>query len=303
MSSSSDTADPGVPTLAQWLAGARPRIWPIAVAPVVVGTGVAIQAGGFRPLLAVLALVVSLALDIGVNYANDYSDGIRGTDRDRVGPMRLVGSGVARPELVRRAAFGSFGVAALAGLVIVVLSGLWWLLAVGAVSVLAAWYYTGGRRPYGYRGLGEVFVFVFFGLVAVGGTTLIQLGSLTAVTVLGAVQVGFLATAALVANNLRDIPGDLESGKRTLATRLGDLGTRYFYVGLEAAAAVLVVVIAAASTWWALLGLLGPLAVVRAVRIVLRRAHGRELIPVLKDTSASMLVGAIALAVGLGLGH
>lgn len=292
----------GSPTAAQWLEGARPRIWPIAIAPVVVGTGAAIQADGFHPLRAVLALIVSLALDIGVNYANDYSDGIRGTDRDRVGPMRLVGSGVAAPALVKRAAFASFGVAAVAGLLVVVLSGQWWLLAVGAVSVLAAWYYTGGKRPYGYRGLGEVFVFVFFGLVAVCGTTLIQLGRLNAVTILGAVQVGFLATAALVANNLRDIPGDLESGKRTLATRLGDGGTRRFYAGLELAAAVLVVIIAALSSWWALLGLLGPLFVLRAVRIVLRRAHGRELIPVLKDTSASMLVGAIGLAVGLGIG-
>ena len=302
MSSQHSQSDRVTPTAAQWLAGARPRIWPIAIAPVVVGTGAAIQAGGFHPLRAVLALIVSLALDIGVNYANDYSDGIRGTDRDRVGPMRLVGSGVAAPALVKRAAFASFGVAGVAGLVVVVLSAQWWLLAVGAVSVLAAWYYTGGKRPYGYRGLGEVFVFVFFGLVAVCGTTLIQLGRLNAVTILGAVQVGFLATAALVANNLRDIPGDLESGKRTLATRLGDDGTRRFYVGLEVAAAVLVLVIAALSSPWALIGLVGPLFVVRAVRIVLSGAQGRELIPVLKDTSASMLVGAIGLAVGLAIG-
>ena len=290
------------PTAAQWLAGARPRIWPIAIAPVIVGTGAAIQGHGFHPVRAILALIVSLALDIGVNYANDYSDGIRGTDQDRVGPMRLVGSGLAEPASVKRAAFASFGAAAVAGLVVVVLSAQWWLLAVGAVSVLAAWYYTGGKRPYGYRGLGEVFVFVFFGLVAVGGTTLIQLGGLTVIAVLGAIQVGFLATAALVANNLRDIPGDVVAGKRTLATRLGDGGTRRFYVGLEGGAAVLVIVIAALSTWWALLGLLGPLAVSRAVLLVLRQAKGRELIPVLKDTSLSMLIGALGLGLGLIIG-
>ncbi|MBA8792762.1 1,4-dihydroxy-2-naphthoate octaprenyltransferase [Friedmanniella endophytica] len=293
----------GTPTAAQWLAGARPRIWPIAIAPVVVGTGLAGLEGGLRPLLAVLALVVSLALDIGVNYANDYSDGIRGTDADRVGPMRLVGSGIARPAAVKRAAFLAFGVAAVAGLAAVVLSGLWWLLLVGAASVLAAWYYTGGRRPYGYLGLGEVFVFVFFGLVAVCGTVLIQTGRITGVTVLGAVQAGLLATAALVANNLRDIPGDQVAGKRTLATRLGDRGTRTFYVGLQLGAAVLVVLIAALSgAWWALLGLAGPLAAGRAIRLVLRGALGRELIPVLKDTSLAMLIGAVGLAAGLLIG-
>ncbi len=196
------------PTPGQWLAGARPRTLPAAVSPVLAGTGIAAHAGGLGVAAAVLALVVSLALQVGVNYANDYSDGIRGTDRERVGPLRLVGSGLARPSAVRAAAFTAFGVAALAGLGLVLLTGHWWLLAVGAACVLAAWFYTGGRHPYGYAGLGEVFVFVFFGLVAVGGTVYVQLGRLNLPTWPTGVGVGALACAILVANNLRDLAGD-----------------------------------------------------------------------------------------------
>jgi 1,4-dihydroxy-2-naphthoate octaprenyltransferase len=199
---------------------------------------------------------------------------------------------------VKRAAFLSFGVAAAAGLVLVVLSQLWWLLGVGAACILAAWYYTGGKRPYGYRGLGEAFVFVFFGLVAVSGTVLVQVGSVPPVTWPVAVGVGALACAILVANNLRDLAGDRRAGKRTLATRLGDRGTRALYLGLVAAALVMVAVVAVTATPWALFGLAGILRLAPAVVEVLRGADGPQLIPVLKITG----IGELAYAVGLLLG-
>jgi 1,4-dihydroxy-2-naphthoate octaprenyltransferase len=212
------------PTPIQWLAGARPRTLPAACSPVIAGTGLAVFEHGASWLAAILALVVSVALQVGVNYANDYSDGIRGTDAVRVGPLRLVGSGLASPPLVKRAAFVSFGIAGLAGLGLVIMTQQWWLLAVGVACVLAAWYYTGGKRPYGYMGLGELFVFVFFGLVAVCGTAYVQVGRISLATLLTGVWVGALACAILVANNLRDIRGDAQVGKRTLATRLGMRG-------------------------------------------------------------------------------
>ena len=282
----------------QWLQGARPRTLPAAVAPVVVGSAVALSAGGFSPVRAVLALVVSLALQVGVNYANDYSDGIRGVDADRVGPLRLVGSGLARPAAVRQAAFSCFAVAAVAGLVLVALSGQWWLLAVGAASVAAAWYYTGGKRPYGYLGLGEVFVFVFFGLVAVCGTTLVQLGRVTVTAGVGSVGIGALACALLVANNLRDITGDRLVGKRTLATRLGAPRTRALYASLVALALVALVVLAALTTWWALLGLVGMAIILPATRSVLSGAAGPALIGVLKATGVGELTYAVGIFVG-----
>ena len=298
------TPSPGAPTTAtpaQWLEGARPRTLPAAISPVVAGTGVAAWAGGADLLAAVLALVVSLALQVGVNYANDYSDGIRGTDAVRVGPLRLVGSGLARPSTVRAAAFACFGVAALAGLVLVVVTGHWWLLAVGAASVLAAWYYTGGRRPYGYAGLGEVFVFVFFGLVAVCGTGYVQTGRVDVPLLLTAVWVGALTTAVLVANNLRDLAGDAAVGKRTLATRLGDRGTRLLYTGLVALAALGLVGVALLTTAWVLLAL-APLALLVApVRTVLAGARGRDLIAVLKATGLAGLGAALVSALVLVL--
>ncbi|MDN5761480.1 MAG: 1,4-dihydroxy-2-naphthoate polyprenyltransferase [Microlunatus sp.] len=287
------------PTAAQWLEGARPRTLPAAVAPVLAGSGVAGWVGAFALVEALLALVVSLALQVGVNYANDYSDGVRGTDTARVGPVRLVGSGVAEPRSVKLAAFGCFGVAALAGLALVALSQLWWLVAVGAVCILAAWYYTGGRRPYGYRGLGEVFVFVFFGLVAVSGTVLTQVGGVPWLTWPVAVGIGALACSILVANNLRDLAGDLAVGKRTLATRLGDPGTRWFYTGLVALATVAVVAVSAATTWWALLGLAGIVLLGPAVRTVLAGAQGPALIAVLKASGTAELTYALGLFVGL----
>ncbi|GAA2096892.1 1,4-dihydroxy-2-naphthoate polyprenyltransferase [Microlunatus panaciterrae] len=296
-----ETVPPGA-TAAQWLAGARPRTLPAAVSPVLVGSAVAYFAGGFSWPRALLALVVSLALQVGVNYANDYSDGIRGTDADRVGPMRLVGSGVASPGTVKAAAFGCFGVAAVAGLVLVVWSGQWWLLAVGAASIVAAWFYTGGRRPYGYLGLGELFVFVFFGLVAVCGTTLVQLGRVTLPALLGAIGIGTITCAVLVANNLRDIAGDTVAGKRTLATRIGAARTRWLYVALLLVSVLMVIVLAATSSRWALLGLLFVPVIAPAVRAVLGKAAGADLIGVLKATGVAELVLAAGLAVGLVLG-
>ena len=202
-------------TSRQWIAGARPRTLPAALAPVLVGTAVAMWDGGAVWGRALLALVVALALQVGVNYANDYSDGIRGTDAQRVGPVRLVGQGLAEPSSVKRAALLSFAVAGVAGLALVMVSGLWWLLLVGAAAIVAAWTYTGGPRPYGYAGLGEVFVFVFFGLVAVGGTAAVQVGFVSALAWVCGVAIGALSCAILVVNNLRDIPGDTVAGKRT----------------------------------------------------------------------------------------
>jgi 1,4-dihydroxy-2-naphthoate polyprenyltransferase len=293
------TAEVASPSAAQWVAGARPRTLPAALSPVIAGSGLAWFAGRFSPAAALLALVVSLALQVGVNYANDYSDGIRGTDLARVGPLRLVGSGLARPGAVRAAAFASFAVAGLAGLALVVLTEHWWLLAVGAGCVAAAWYYTGGKRPYGYRGLGEVFVFVFFGLVAVGGTVYVQTGRLDLSTLLTGAGIGALACAILVANNLRDIGGDLAVGKRTLATRLGDRRTRRLYLGLLAGTGVLLVAIAGLTSWWALLGLIGLLPAVPAVRTVWSGGRGRELIAVLKATGVAELVVATGFTAGL----
>ncbi|MGZ4448287.1 MAG: 1,4-dihydroxy-2-naphthoate polyprenyltransferase, partial [Nocardioides sp.] len=247
---------------------------------------------------AVLALVVSLALQVGVNYANDYSDGIRGTDDERVGPLRLTGSRLATPAAVKRAAFLAFGVAGVAGLALAAATA-WWLLAVGVLCVLAAWFYTGGSRPYGYAGLGEVMVFVFFGLVAVVGTTYVQTGSWQWAALWAAVGIGAQACAILVANNLRDIPTDTLAGKRTLAVRLGDARTRALYAVLVGAAAVAVVAVAVTTTWWALLGLLFAVPASWAVRTVLGGATGPGLIPVLQQTGVAQMVWAALVAVPL----
>jgi 1,4-dihydroxy-2-naphthoate polyprenyltransferase len=289
------------PTPAQWLAGARPRTLPAAISPVVAGTGLAVFEHGLSSLMAALALVVSIALQVGVNYANDYSDGIRGTDAVRVGPLRLVGSGLASPRLVKRAAFASFGIAGLAGLALVILTQQWWLLVVGVACVLAAWYYTGGKRPYGYAGLGEAAVFVFFGLVAVCGTVYVQVGQISLAALLTGVWIGALACAILVANNVRDVRGDAQVGKRTLATRLGDSRTRVLYVILVLLSAFMIIVVAYLTTWWALLGLAGLVLIIPAVRIVLSGGRGPKLIGVLKATSLAELVCAIGFAAGLVL--
>jgi 1,4-dihydroxy-2-naphthoate octaprenyltransferase len=287
-----------VATPNDWLAGARPRTLPAAVAPVLTGTAVAAYVDEPVWWKAALALVVSLALQVAVNYANDYSDGIRGTDDERVGPMRLVGSGAATPRAVKTAAFLAFGVAAVAGVVLAATTA-WWLVAVGVVCVLAAWFYTGGSKPYGYLGLGEVMVFVFFGLVAVIGTTYVQTESFELLALYAAVGIGALACAILVVNNLRDIPTDTLAGKRTLAVVLGDERTRYLYAFLIGAAAVAVVAVAAASTWWCLLGLVFVLRMLPALRTVLGGASGPGLIPVLQQTGIGQLIWAVLVAVPL----
>jgi 1,4-dihydroxy-2-naphthoate octaprenyltransferase len=288
-----------VASVAEWVAGARPRTLPAAVAPVAVGTGAAAAAGGAAPGRALLALVVSLALQVGVNYANDYSDGIRGTDADRVGPFRLVGSGTAQPDAVRLAAFASFAVAAAAGLWLAALTS-WWLIAVGAAALAAAWFYTGGPRPYGYQGLGEAAVFVFFGLVAVVGTAYVQSERITGLAVAAALPIGLLACALLLTNNLRDIPTDLASGKRTLAVRLGDRRTRLAYVGAIMLSFAIVIGIATFRPW-ALLALLAAPLAMPPVRRVLSSARGAGLIPVLKETGRLQLVFGLLLAVGLAI--
>jgi 1,4-dihydroxy-2-naphthoate octaprenyltransferase len=288
-----------VATPAQWLAGARPRTLPAALAPVLVGTGAAAALDGFRLVPALLALLVALALQVAVNYANDYSDGTRGTDAVRVGPMRLVGSGAATPRQVLVAALASFAVAGLAGLALAALSS-WWLVAVGAVCIAAAWTYTGGPLPYGYRALGEVFVFVFFGLVAVVGTTFAQTGSVDGLAVAAAVPIGLLSVALLVVNNLRDIEGDAAVGKRTLAVLLGDRGTRVAFALLPAVAFAVVVAIGGTRPW-ALLALLAVPLAVPPVRTVLSGGRGPALIAALQGTGLLTLATGVLLAAGLAL--
>ncbi|MGH3496559.1 MAG: 1,4-dihydroxy-2-naphthoate polyprenyltransferase [Nocardioidaceae bacterium] len=286
-------------TLAQWIEGARPRTLPAAISPVLAGSGAAAYANGFVAWKAALALLVSLALQIGVNYANDYSDGVRGTDDDRVGPLRLVGSGAAPARTVKAAAFGCFALGAIAGAVLAATSG-WWLLAVGAAAIVAAWFYTGGDRPYGYRALGEVSVFVFFGLVAVLGTTYVQVGRFTWPGLVAALGVGSLACAILVANNLRDIPTDARTGKRTLAVVLGADRCRSLYAGLMLVATACLLWLALTQPW-TLLGALSVLPAARASRRIATRASGLALIPVLRDTGLAELVYAAGIALGLAL--
>ncbi|MGF0225101.1 1,4-dihydroxy-2-naphthoate polyprenyltransferase [Dietzia natronolimnaea] len=291
-------ARPGGATLSDWLEGARPRTWPNAFAPVLVGSAAASFAGGFVWWKALLALVVAWALIVGVNYANDYSDGIRGTDDDRVGPLRLVGSGLARPATVKWVAFAFLGLGGIAGLVLSWFSAPW-LIVVGVVCILAAWFYTGGSKPYGYRGLGEVAVFVFFGLVAVMGTQFTQLGSVTWYAVVAAVAVGSFSCAVNLTNNLRDIPSDTEARKVTLAVRLGDSRTRGLHAVLELLVPLLATLALVAVTPWALLGLLAMPVAWKANAPVRARATGADLIPALSMAGAAMLVWAVLVSFGL----
>lgn len=286
-------------SIAQWIEGARPRTLPNAVAPVLAGTGAAAWLDSAVWWKALLALVVSLALIVGVNYANDYSDGIRGTDDVRTGPLRLVGSKLASPRAVLTAAMTSLAIGAAAGLALALVSDPW-LIAIGVACIAGAWLYTGGSTPYGYRGLGEVAVFVFFGLVAVLGTQYTQALRIDWVGVALAVATGALSSAVLVANNLRDIPTDKTSGKITLAVRLGDARTRVLFQALVVLAFVLTLVLMLATPWCAV-GLVALPLAVRAAAPVREGLGGRDLIPVLRDTGLTMLVWSIAVAAALTL--
>lgn len=283
-----------------WVEGARPRTLPAAIVPVAVGTAAAVGVAPVVAWRAVAAMVVSLALQVGVNYANDYSDGVRGTDDDakRVGPIRLVGSGLKSPREVKRAAFYSFGVAALAGLALAAAVGLE-LILVGLFAIAAAWFYTGGPRPYGYSGFGELFVFVFFGLVATIGSTYVHTGTITWLSVALAVPVGVLATALLVINNLRDIPGDTGAGKRTLAVRLGDKRTRVLYLILMMLPFIMVPPIAAFGRIGAVAALAAIPFARKPVLAVLEGARGPALIPVLAMTGRVQLLVGVLLALGV----
>ncbi|RMI30890.1 1,4-dihydroxy-2-naphthoate polyprenyltransferase [Nocardia stercoris] len=285
---------------AQWLEGARPRTLPNAIAPVLVGTGAAASLDAAVWWKALLSLLVSLALIVGVNYANDYSDGIRGTDDDRVGPLRLVGSGLASPAAVRNAAIVSLGIGAVFGLVLVLVTA-WWLLLVGAACLAGAWFYTGGRNPYGYSGFGEIAVFVFFGLIAVLGTEFVQAERVDWAGLVGAVAVGSFSSAVLVTNNLRDIPTDTVSGKTTLAVKLGDTRTRTLHLALMIVP-FLATIGLVARTPWALVGLVALPLAVRANAPVRGGAQGPGLIPSLKDTGLAMLAWSLVTALALGLG-
>jgi 1,4-dihydroxy-2-naphthoate octaprenyltransferase len=289
-----------VASVAQWVEGARPRTLPNAIAPVIAGTGAAAWLDSAVWWRALLALVVAVAMIIGVNYANDYSDGIRGTDDVRAGPLRLVGSRLATPRSVLTAAMVSFALAAAAGLTLAVVSAPW-LIAVGVVCIAGAWLYTGGKKPYGYLGLGEVAVFVFFGLVAVLGTQYTQALRVDWVGLALAVAIGSLSSAVLVANNLRDIPTDKEADKITLAVRLGDARTRLLYTALLAVALIVTLLLMLATPWCAVGLVAAPLAW-RATRPIRTGAVGAALIPVLRDTGLTMLVWSIAVALALAFG-
>ncbi len=285
--------------LRNWVAGARPRTLPAAIVPVVVGSGVAVGYGKFSLWRAALALLVALALQVGVNYANDYSDGVRGTDEVRVGPVRLVGSGLARPRHVLGAAIACFALACAAGLVLAAASS-WWLLLVGAAAVAAAWFYTGGSRPYGYRALGEVSVFVFFGLAAVAGTAYVQMRSLSWLPWAAAAAIGLLACALLVINNLRDIPTDSATGKRTVAVVLGDHRTRVLYTGCILVPFGVAVVLAPARPLSLLALAALPLASA-PVRQVRAGTTGRGLIVALGQTGRLEVAYGVLLTIGLAV--
>lgn len=277
-----------------WVTGARPRTLAAAIAPVLVATALA----GKDAMLAraTLALVVSLSLQVAVNYANDYSDGIRGTDSDRVGPTRIVAGGLATPASVKTAAFLAFFVAGVAGLALAAMTS-WWLIVIGALAVFAAWTYTGGQTPYGYTGFGEISVFVFFGLVATMGTFYVQTQTLTLKSLLASIPIGALSCAILAINNIRDRAKDEAVGKRTLAVRLGENNSRNFFIGLLITAHVAALLI---TPWAAITLLLLPLTF-RLARLVKGESHGRALIPLLAETGQLQLLFASLLALALWL--
>ncbi|CBT76675.1 MULTISPECIES: 1,4-dihydroxy-2-naphthoate polyprenyltransferase [Glutamicibacter] len=286
-------------TLSQWVSGARLRTLPIVIAPVVIGTAAALgEAETVHWFRFVLALLVGLLLQVGVNYSNDYSDGIRGTDDERVGPLRLTGSKLTAPKNVRNAAFGCFGLAAICGLVLVVLSSAWPLLLVGVAAIFAAWGYTGGKNPYGYRGLGDIYVFIFFGLVATLGTTYTQINQLTFTSLWGAIGTGLIGCALLMANNVRDIPTDKEVGKITLAVRLGEHNARLSYV-LMLALAILLPLLATGNFPWMWLILITFIPAVAPSLLMLREQKLSNLVLVLKQTGIVNMVYALLFALAI----
>lgn len=278
----------------KWIIGARVKTLPAAISPVLVGTAIADDVNWVN---ALLALLVSLSLQISVNFANDYSDGIRGTDTNRVGPIRLVGSGIASAKSVKQAMFISFGVAAISGLLLALQTS-YWLILVGAISILAAWGYTGGKRPYGYLGFGEISVFIFFGLIATVGSYFVQSDQISARAVLLSIPVGALACAILVMNNLRDLPLDKQAGKRTFAVRIGDTKTRYFYV-LLLITAQLISAYAYTFNSYALLTLIWLPLTINNCRLVLQRVTGAALIPLLVSTARLQLLLSFTLGLAL----
>ncbi|MGO1543939.1 MAG: 1,4-dihydroxy-2-naphthoate polyprenyltransferase [Gulosibacter sp.] len=288
------------PTVGDWIEGARLRTLPLAIVPIVLGTASAVAAvpGEFHWLRALGALVVALALQIGVNFSNDYSDGIRGTDDYRVGPPRLTGSGRVNPKVVRNVAFVFFGIAAAAGLALTIVTQQWWLLAVGAVAILAAWFYTGGKRPYGYAGLGEVFVFIFFGLVATLGTVYVQILTVPQSAWLLAVAAGLFSCAVLMVNNIRDRDTDTLAGKRTLATRLSLRGSRIFFAAFALLPFVITLIygLLYPNAFFALFALL---LVVPSVIITCTSEVAKDLILALKLVSIGALIWALLMAFGL----
>ena len=282
-------------SLSTWLLGTRPKTLPAAVAPVLVAT--ALAKSGARPLMAILALIVSLALQIGVNYANDYSDGVRGSDTDRIGPTRLVASGLASAQSVKQAALFSFFIAGLVGLTLAFLTS-WWLIVVGAISIAAAWAYTGGKSPYGYSGYGEISVFIFFGLVATMGSFYVQTQTITLKSFFVAVPIGFIACAILAVNNLRDREKDALVGKRTLAVRIGDRSSRNFYIGLIVLAALVALVIFLPMSLITLASLPLMYSLIRGVN---QGAQGQALIPVLVKTGQLQLLFSLLFSIALWL--
>lgn len=288
-------------TARDWISGARLRTLPLAISPVLVGAGAASSEGAFSLPLSLLCLTITLALQIGVNYSNDYSDGIRGTDDFRVGPARLTGSGAADPKKVLAVALAFFALAGMAGLIIVFVTAQWWMLAVGILAIAAAWFYTGGKRPYGYAGLGELMVFIFFGLVATAGTTYVQLGSVNQASWFGAVGVGLIACAVLVVNNIRDIPTDTQAGKRTLAVLMGTKRSVALFVFLLLVpffiAATLAIIYPVA--WFAMFALLLALP---ACLITMTAKSPGEYILALKLASFTSLAYAVCIALAFSIG-
>ncbi len=278
-----------------WLLGARPKTLGAAIAPVLVGTAIAAPVGELSVLNSALALIVGLAMQVGVNYANDYSDGIKGSDAVRVGPVRLVASGLATAAAVKRAAIISFLVAAVAGLLLAYLVN-WWLIAIGAASIVAAWFYTGGKSPYGYRGFGELSVFVFFGLVATVGSYYVQTELVSMPALAAGTSLGLLSMALLIVNNLRDLTTDKAANKQTLAVKLGDRRTRLFYLISVIGAIMISMTLALAAPLAALSGLL-ILVAMQPIRDVVAGATGKDLIQTLQQTNQLLIWLGIILAI------